>query len=60
LLTVEDFAYLTCSWTATAKQDLAECRANGVAVATRGQIREIAPGVCHKARVVQLESPSDR
>lgn len=54
LLTVEDLAYLTCSSTATVKRDLAECRTNGVAVPTRGQIRDIGPGVSHKAQVVQL------
>jgi Protein of unknown function (DUF1670) len=54
LLTVEDLAYLTCSSTATVKRDLAECRANGVAVPTRGQIRDIGPGVSHKAQIVQL------
>jgi hypothetical protein len=54
LLTVEDLAYLTCSSTATVKRDLAECRANGVAVPTRGQIRDIGPGVSHKSQIVQL------
>src|SRR5919202_1277706 len=54
LLTVEDLAYLTCSSTATVKRDLAACRATGVAVPTRGQIRDIGPGVSHKAQVVQL------
>ncbi|HEX6394681.1 MAG TPA: DUF1670 domain-containing protein [Acidimicrobiales bacterium] len=54
LLTVEDLAFLTCSSTATVKRDLAESRADGVAVPTRGQIRDIGPGVSHKARVVQL------
>jgi hypothetical protein len=54
LLTIEDLAYLTCSSTATVKRDLAECRSNGVAVPTRGQIRDIGPGVSHKAQVVQL------
>jgi hypothetical protein len=54
LLTVEDLAYLTCSSTATVKRDLAECRAAGAAVPTRGQIRDIGPGVSHKAQVVQL------
>ncbi|MGH2603545.1 MAG: DUF1670 domain-containing protein [Dehalococcoidia bacterium] len=53
LLTVEDLAYLTCSSTATVKRDLAECRADGVAVPTRGQIRDIGPGVSHKSTVVQ-------
>jgi hypothetical protein len=54
LLTVEDLAYLTCSSTATVKRDLATCRAAGVAVPTRGQIRAIGPGVSHKALLVQL------
>src|SRR5215211_1492957 len=54
LLTVEDLAYLTCSSTATVKRDLAECRAAEVAVPTRGQIRDIGPGVSHKAQVVHL------
>jgi hypothetical protein len=54
LLTVEDLAFLTCSSTATVKRDLAACRADGVAVPTRGQIRDIGPGVSHKVRVVQL------
>lgn len=54
LLTVEDLAYLTCSSTATVKRDLAECRGDGVAVPTRGQIRDIGPGVSHKTQVVQL------
>ena len=54
LLTVEYLAYLTCSSTATVKRDLAECRAMELAVPTRGQIRDIGPGVSHKAQVVQL------
>ncbi len=54
LLTVEDLAYLTCSSTATVKRDLAVCRAAGTAVPTRGQIRDIGPGVSHKSQIVQL------
>ena len=54
LLTVEDLAYLTCSSTATVKRDLAECRAAEVAVPTRGQIRDIGPGVSHKSQIVQM------
>jgi hypothetical protein len=54
LLTVEDLAYLTCSSPATVKRDLAACRAADVAVPTRGQIKDIGPGLSHKARVVQL------
>lgn len=54
LLTVEDLAYLTCSSTATVKRDVAVCRAKEIAVPTRGRIRDIGPGVSHKAQVVQL------
>jgi hypothetical protein len=54
LLTVEDLAYLTCSSTATVKRDLAACRRRDEAVPTRGQIRDIGPGLSHKAKVVQL------
>jgi hypothetical protein len=54
LLTVEDLAYLTCSSPATVKRDLAASRAAGVAVPTRGQIKDIGPGLSHKAAVVQL------
>jgi Protein of unknown function (DUF1670) len=54
LLTVEELACLTCSSTATVRRDLAACRDNGVAVPTRGQIRDIGPGIPHKTQVVQL------
>jgi hypothetical protein len=54
LLTVEDLAYLTCSSLATVKRDLAWLRRHGQAVATRGQLRDIGPGLSHKAAVVQL------
>jgi hypothetical protein len=54
LLTVEDLAYLMCSSPATVKRDVAACRARDVAVPTRGQIKDIGPGLSHKAKVVQL------
>jgi hypothetical protein len=54
LLTVEDLAWLTCSSLATVKRDLAWLRARDQAVPTRGQIRDIGPGISHKTRVVQL------
>src|SRR5919202_3577479 len=54
LLTVEDLAFLTCSSMATVKRDLAACRARDEAVPTRGQIKDIGPGLSHKAKVVQL------
>jgi hypothetical protein len=54
LLPVEDLAWLTCSSPATVKRDLAALRRAGEGVPTRGQIRDIGPGVSHKATVVQL------
>ena len=54
LLSVEDLAWLTCSSIATVKRDLAVLRAGGEPAPTRGQVRDIGPGVSHKARVVQL------
>jgi len=54
LLTVEDLAWLTCSSPATVKRDLARLRSRDEAVPTRGQIRDIGPGISHKAKVVQL------
>ncbi|EQD59741.1 protein containing DUF1670, partial [mine drainage metagenome] len=54
LVTVEDLAYLTCSSTATVKRDLATLRVENVAVPTRGQIKDISPGLSHKAKVIQL------
>lgn len=54
LLTVEDLAYLTCSSPATVKRDLAALRAEGQAVPTRGQVRDIGRGISHKAKVVEL------
>ena len=54
LLTVEDLAYLTCSSPATVKRDLAACRAEEIAVPTRGQIKDIGPGLTHKAKIIQL------
>jgi hypothetical protein len=54
LLTVEDLAWLTCSSPATVKRDLAWLRRHGQSVPTRGQVRDIGPGLSHKATVVQL------
>jgi Protein of unknown function (DUF1670) len=54
LLTVEDLAWLTCSSPATVKRDLAWLRRRDQAVPTRGQLRDIGPGISHKAKVVQL------
>src|SRR5919106_2338292 len=50
LLTVEDLAFLTCSSPATVKRDVAVCRRRDVAVPTRGQIKDIGPGLSHKAQ----------
>ena len=54
LLTVEDLAFIMTSSTATIKRDIAWLRDSGEQVPTRGQIRDIGPGVSHKAKIVQL------
>jgi hypothetical protein len=54
LLTIEDLAWLTCCSPATVKRDLARLRRQGHVVPTRGQVRDIGPGLSHKATVVQL------
>jgi hypothetical protein len=54
LLTVEDLAYLTCPSPAPVTRDRAACRRRDGAVPTRGQIKDIGPGLSHKAQVVQL------
>lgn len=54
LLTVEDLTFIVASSTATVKRDIAWLRDAGEQVPTRGQIRDIGPGVSHKAKIVQL------
>ncbi|MHC4316671.1 MAG: DUF1670 domain-containing protein [Planctomycetota bacterium] len=52
LLTQEDLARLLCSSRSTIKRDIAQLRASGVDVPTRGQVKDIGPGVSHKSQIV--------
>jgi len=52
LLTQEDLARLLCTSRSTVKRDIADLRADGVDVPTRGQVKDIGKGVSHKARIV--------
>lgn len=52
LLTQEDLARLLCTSRSTVKRDIAQLRAEGVDVPTRGQVKDIGKGVSHKARIV--------
>ena len=52
LLTQEDLARLLCTSRSTIKRDIAQLRAEGIGVPTRGQIKDIGKGISHKARIV--------
>ena len=52
LLTQEDLARLLCTSRSTIKRDIAQLRAKGVAVPTRGQVKDIGRGVSHKSQIV--------
>ena len=52
LLTQEDLARLLCSSRSTIKRDIAQLRAEGIDVPTRGQIKDIGRGISHKGRIV--------
>jgi len=52
LLTQEDLARLLCNSRSTVKRDIAQLRAEGLDVPTRGQVKDIGKGVSHKARIV--------
>ena len=52
LLTQEDLARLLCTSRSTIKRDIAYLRSQGVAVPTRGQVKDIGRGVSHKAHIV--------
>lgn len=53
LLTQEDLARLLCTSRSTIKRDIAQLRAAGVDVPTRGQIKDIGKGVSHKTQIVR-------
>ncbi len=52
LLTQEDLARLLCTSCSTIKRDIAQLRAAGVDVPTRGQMKDIGKGVSHKTRII--------
>ena len=52
LLTQEDLARLLCASCSTIKRDIAYLRSQGIAVPTRGQVKDIGRGVSHKAHIV--------
>jgi hypothetical protein len=52
LLTQEDLARLLCTSCSTIKRDIAQLRAAGGDVPTRGQIKDIGKGVSHKTHIV--------
>jgi biotin operon repressor len=53
LLTQEDLVRLLCTSRSTIKRDIAQLRAEGIAVPTRGQIKDIGKGISHKGRIVE-------
>lgn len=53
LLTQEDLARLLCASRSTVKRDIAQLRAEGIDVPTRGQIKDIGKGISHKGQIVQ-------
>jgi hypothetical protein len=53
LLTQEDLARLLCTSRSTIKRDVAQLRAEGIDVPTRGQVKDIGKGVSHKGRIVE-------
>lgn len=53
LLTQEDLARLLCTSRSTVKRDIAQLRAEGIDVPTRGQMQDIGKGISHKGQIVQ-------
>jgi len=54
LLTQEDLAALLLSDVRTVRRDIGDLRERGIEVATRGQQKDIGPGVTHRGKAVQL------
>jgi len=54
LLTQEDLAKLLMSDVRTIRRDIKELRASGITVPTRGTIKDIGPGVSHRALAIRL------
>jgi biotin operon repressor len=53
LLTQEDLAGLLCTSRSTVKRDIAELRAKGMNIPTRGQVKDIGKGISHKTQIVE-------
>jgi biotin operon repressor len=53
LLTQEDLARLLCASRSTVKRDIAQLRAEGIDVPTRGQVKDIGKGISHKGQIVR-------
>ncbi len=53
LLTQEDLARLLCASRSTIKRDIAQLRAEGLDVPTRGQVKDIGKGISHKGQIVR-------
>lgn len=54
LLTQEDLARLLLSDVRTVRRDIGDLRGRGIEVATRGQQKDIGPGVTHRGKAVQM------
>jgi biotin operon repressor len=53
LLTQEDLAVLLTTSCSTIKRDLRALRSQGISVPTRGQQRDIGPGISHKVQTIE-------
>jgi biotin operon repressor len=53
LLTQEDLARLLCASCSTVKRDIAQLRAEGIDIPTRGQMKDIGKGISHKGQIVR-------
>ena len=54
LLSQEDLAELLMCNTRTIRRDIADLKASGIVVPTRGTVKDIGPGVTHKAVAIRL------
>jgi len=54
LLTQEDLAEILDTDVRTIRRDIQELRKQGLAVSTRGQQKDIGPGVTHRVKAIQL------
>ena len=59
LLTQEDLARLLCTSRSSVKRDIAQLRAAGIDVPTRGQVKDIGRGVSHKSQIVEHQQGRD-